>query len=273
MQPPDADHRAAPEAGDRPGAGCGDGGRVPAGGDLRSRGRVERGALRDARRQYRAVLLDAHGGAVARRPAQGRAWRCCSPAKPSTREEARRIGLVNRVVAPGDLEKETDTLARYIASKPTATLKLGKLAFQHQIELGVSGAYDYVGEVMVQNMLARRKPRKASARFWRSARRNGRRRSMTVYPQLFRRADRAHPAQREDHRHGRRQPQRGAPVLFRDEVSHSTRASRSYPSIPARRARRSWARRSTRRSAICPPPSTWSIFFATRKPPVRSPMK
>jgi enoyl-CoA hydratase/carnithine racemase len=68
-------------------------------------------------------------------------------------QEARRIGLVNRVVAPADLEKETDTLARYIASKPTATLKLGKLAFQHQLELGISSAYDYVGEVMVQNML------------------------------------------------------------------------------------------------------------------------
>ena len=68
-------------------------------------------------------------------------------------QEARRIGLVNRVVAPADLEKETDTLARYIASKPTATLKLGKLAFQHQLELGLSSAYDYVGEVMVQNML------------------------------------------------------------------------------------------------------------------------
>ena len=68
-------------------------------------------------------------------------------------QEARRIGLVNRVVAPADLEKETDTLARYIASKPAATLKLGKLAFQHQLELGLSSAYDYVGEVMVQNML------------------------------------------------------------------------------------------------------------------------
>ena len=67
--------------------------------------------------------------------------------------EARRIGLVNRVVAPSDLETETDTLARYIASKPTATLKLGKLAFQHQLELGLTSAYDYVGEVMVQNML------------------------------------------------------------------------------------------------------------------------
>jgi len=73
--------------------------------------------------------------------------------EPIDAHEARRIGLVNRVVAPGDLEKETDTLARYIASKPTATLKLGKLAFQHQLELGLTSAYVYVGEVMVQNML------------------------------------------------------------------------------------------------------------------------
>jgi enoyl-CoA hydratase/carnithine racemase len=68
-------------------------------------------------------------------------------------EEARRLGLINRVVAPADLEKETHALARFIASKPTSTLRTGKQAFQHQLELGVSNAYDYVGEVMVQNML------------------------------------------------------------------------------------------------------------------------
>jgi enoyl-CoA hydratase/carnithine racemase len=68
-------------------------------------------------------------------------------------EEARRIGLVNRVVAPADLEKETQELARFIAAKPAGTLKMGKQAFQHQLELGLSNAYDYVGEVMVQNML------------------------------------------------------------------------------------------------------------------------
>jgi len=68
-------------------------------------------------------------------------------------DEARRIGLVNRVVAPADLASETQSLARFIASKPTQTLRMGKQAFQHQLELGVSNAYDYVGEVMVQNML------------------------------------------------------------------------------------------------------------------------
>jgi enoyl-CoA hydratase/carnithine racemase len=68
-------------------------------------------------------------------------------------DEARRIGLVNRVTAPSELEKETSALARLIAAKPVETLKTGKLAFQHQLELGLTSAYDYVGEVMVQNML------------------------------------------------------------------------------------------------------------------------
>ena len=68
-------------------------------------------------------------------------------------DEARRIGLINRVVAPGDLANETLALARFIAAKPAHTLKIGKQAFQHQFELGLSNAYDYVGEVMVQNMM------------------------------------------------------------------------------------------------------------------------
>ena len=68
-------------------------------------------------------------------------------------EEAKRIGLINRVVAPADLERETQALARFIASKPTRSLKWGKQAFQHQLELSLSNAYDYVSEVMVQNML------------------------------------------------------------------------------------------------------------------------
>jgi enoyl-CoA hydratase/carnithine racemase len=68
-------------------------------------------------------------------------------------EEARRLGLVNRVVAATDLAGETQSLARFIASKPSQTLRIGKRAFQHQLELGLSSAYDYVGEVMVQNML------------------------------------------------------------------------------------------------------------------------
>ena len=73
--------------------------------------------------------------------------------QPVSAAEACRIGLINRAVAPAELERETRALATLIAAKPAATLKMGKLAFQHQLELGLSAAYDYVGEVMVQNML------------------------------------------------------------------------------------------------------------------------
>ena len=68
-------------------------------------------------------------------------------------EGALRLGLVNRVAAPEELEKETAALAAFIAKKPAATLRWGKQAFYHQLELGLTAAYDYVGEVMVQNMM------------------------------------------------------------------------------------------------------------------------
>jgi enoyl-CoA hydratase/carnithine racemase len=68
-------------------------------------------------------------------------------------EGAKALGLVNRVVEPEDLDAETDALAELIASKPTATLRWGKEAYYRQRELGLSAAYDYVGEVMVQNMM------------------------------------------------------------------------------------------------------------------------
>ena len=70
-----------------------------------------------------------------------------------TAQEAHRIGLVNRVAAPAELEEETHALASFIAAKPAATIKTGKQAFQHQLELGLGNAYDYMSEVMTQNML------------------------------------------------------------------------------------------------------------------------
>jgi enoyl-CoA hydratase/carnithine racemase len=73
--------------------------------------------------------------------------------QPISAAEAHRIGLVNRVVAPGELENEARALAQMIGEKPAATLKMGKLAFQQQLELGLPSAYDHVAEVMVQNML------------------------------------------------------------------------------------------------------------------------
>ena len=69
-------------------------------------------------------------------------------------EEARRIGLVNRVVPAGREREEAMALAREIASKSALTVKIGKEAFYRQLEMSLEDAYRYTSEVMVRNMLA-----------------------------------------------------------------------------------------------------------------------
>ena len=70
-------------------------------------------------------------------------------------EDAWRIGLVNRVVAPGTEREEALALGRKIAAKSAHVVKIGKEAFYQQVELGLKDAYRYAAEVMVENMLAR----------------------------------------------------------------------------------------------------------------------
>jgi enoyl-CoA hydratase/carnithine racemase len=68
-------------------------------------------------------------------------------------EDARAVGLINRVVAPDALETETMALAQLIASKPAQTVKIGKEAFYRQLEMPLADAYDYASRVMTENML------------------------------------------------------------------------------------------------------------------------
>jgi enoyl-CoA hydratase/carnithine racemase len=70
-------------------------------------------------------------------------------------EEARALGLVNRVVAPEQLDEAVAALARKIASKLTLAVAIGKEAFYRQAEMGLEAAYTYTSEVMTRNMLAR----------------------------------------------------------------------------------------------------------------------
>ena len=70
-------------------------------------------------------------------------------------ERAAGIGLVNRVVAPGDERKAALSLAREIASKSSYVLKIGKQAFYRQAEMSLADAYNYASEVMTENMMAR----------------------------------------------------------------------------------------------------------------------
>ncbi len=69
--------------------------------------------------------------------------------------EARRLGLINRVVAADALDGETDGLARQIADKSPLVLAIGKEAFYRQAEMELKDAYDHASEVMTRNMLAR----------------------------------------------------------------------------------------------------------------------
>jgi enoyl-CoA hydratase/carnithine racemase len=70
-------------------------------------------------------------------------------------EDAYRVGLVNRVVPPGAAREEALKLARKIAAKSAAVVKLGKQAFYRQLEMGIADAYEHATDVMVQNMMAR----------------------------------------------------------------------------------------------------------------------
>jgi enoyl-CoA hydratase/carnithine racemase len=67
--------------------------------------------------------------------------------------EAAQYGLVNRVVPAGTARDAALALARTVASKPPATLAIGKEAFYRQGEMSLAEAYDYAAGVMVQNML------------------------------------------------------------------------------------------------------------------------
>jgi len=67
--------------------------------------------------------------------------------------EAKELGLVNRVVKPDETVNEAVELGRRIATKPKATLSIGKEAFYRQLEMPLEEAYAYATAVMVENML------------------------------------------------------------------------------------------------------------------------
>ena len=70
-------------------------------------------------------------------------------------ERAETLGLVNRVVAPDALDAEAMALAQTVAAKLGVAVRVGKEAFYNQIQMNVSDAYAYTGDVMVENMLNR----------------------------------------------------------------------------------------------------------------------
>ena len=69
-------------------------------------------------------------------------------------EEARRIGLVNRVVPAGRAVDEALDLARRIASRSAVAVRMGKRSFNRQLGLPLPDAYEAAGRAMVENLLA-----------------------------------------------------------------------------------------------------------------------
>ncbi len=63
------------------------------------------------------------------------------------------LGLVNRVTSQETLPETTDALARQIAAKLGAAVRIGKRTFYEQLEMPLAQAYQHAGAVMVENML------------------------------------------------------------------------------------------------------------------------
>jgi enoyl-CoA hydratase/carnithine racemase len=68
-------------------------------------------------------------------------------------EQARALGLVNRVVPADALDGEVEALIASIVAKPAVAIAMGKALFYRQIEVGIKAAYDDAGTTMACNMM------------------------------------------------------------------------------------------------------------------------
>jgi enoyl-CoA hydratase/carnithine racemase len=75
-------------------------------------------------------------------------------AEPIDAAEARRIGLVNRVVPAASLRTEAAALAARIAARSALAVQLGKRSFHQQAGLPLAKAYELAAAAMVENLLA-----------------------------------------------------------------------------------------------------------------------
>ena len=93
--------------------------------------------------------------ALTRNIARKQAFEMLSTGRFAEAEEARQMGLINRVVPGAQLAEATAELADTVAGKLGAAVKIGKEAFYAQAQMGIDEAYAHAGQVMVENMLWR----------------------------------------------------------------------------------------------------------------------
>jgi enoyl-CoA hydratase/carnithine racemase len=91
--------------------------------------------------------------AVSRKVARKHAMELLLTGDLATAEDAYRMGLVNRVVEPGQALPTALELAQKIARKSPAAIQLGKRAFYRQAEMGLTEAYALTSEAMADNMM------------------------------------------------------------------------------------------------------------------------
>jgi enoyl-CoA hydratase/carnithine racemase len=60
-------------------------------------------------------------------------------------------GLINKVVAPQELDAAVSDLAKKLAEKPPATVAAGKRAFYQQMDLGLARAYELASGVIASS--------------------------------------------------------------------------------------------------------------------------
>lgn len=70
-----------------------------------------------------------------------------------TAEQARVLGLVNKVAAPEALDDEVEALVAGIVAKPAAAVAMGKALFYRQLEAGIESAYEDAAATMACNMM------------------------------------------------------------------------------------------------------------------------
>jgi enoyl-CoA hydratase/carnithine racemase len=68
-------------------------------------------------------------------------------------DDARELGLVNRVAEPDALDDEIESTVARIVAKPRMAIAMGKALFYRQIEVGIEAAYADAGETMAANMM------------------------------------------------------------------------------------------------------------------------
>ena len=68
-------------------------------------------------------------------------------------KKALSTGLINNVFETEKLEENVLKIANKIASKSSATIKIGKDAFYKQKDMSLKEAYDYTSKIMTENML------------------------------------------------------------------------------------------------------------------------